>query len=414
MLRERWMTATVRAGSLRTQWKRAAPVAVVIVAVSLGAWLLLKQPTSKQAFVNASVIALRAPIAGTLSFAPGVNVGDTVKTGQALGQVSGDLSNPRVSELRILDQQLKVQSADLAQREQSLDMRIADRERQQALYRDESRDQQSLQSRYAGAQIQQAHAELARLDALSALADADMHRASMLFDKGYLSRAGYERSVGTARANLAQAEAQRALVNQSQVSYAAARAGLQLDGPRALSEPEQRNRQLELELVDLKQQRAEAKTLDTATRQELERVEAELEHQRMASVAADRQSVVWSLDAQSGEALTAGSPIMQLVDCNDVWVDAFFDESDVSDLKVGAHAEVRLAQDSRRWTGVIETIRSGSGRVIVGQYVASPPPEIARRQLPVKVVTVRVRVDWKGALQPGQYCFAGRSAEVTI
>lgn len=412
MLREK--LATVRADTMRTDWKRAAPVMVGIVVVVLGAWLWLKRPTSKQAFVNASVIVLRAPIAGTLSFASGVNVGDAVKNGQVLGQVSGDLSNPRVSELRILEQQLKVQSADLAQRGQSLDLRIADRERQQALYRGESRDQQSLQSRYAGAQIQQAHAEQARLDALSALAESDMRRASTLFEKGYLSRAGYERSLATARANLAQADAQRALVDQTKVSYAAARAGLQLDGPRALSEPEQRNRQLELELVDLKQQRAETTTLGAATQQELARVEAELEHQRLASVAADRQSVVWSLDAQSGEALTAGSPIMQLIDCNDVWVDAFFDESDVRDLKVGAHAQVRLSQDSRRWTGVIETIRSGTGRVTVGQYVAAPPPEIARRQLPVKVVTVRVRVDWKGALQPGQYCFAGRSVEVTI
>lgn len=406
--------AALSVASVRTNWKRIAPAGIVILVVLLGGWLLFKRPTSKQAFVNASVIALRAPIAGTLTFASGVEVGDLVKLDQPLAGIAGDLSNPRVSELRILEQQLKVQSADLAQREVSLSSRIADREQQQAQYRSESKSQQTLQSRYAGAQIQQAHAELARLDALSALSDADMKRATSLFDKGYLSRAGYDRSIATARASLAQTQAQRAQISQSEATYAAARVGLQLDGPRALSEPEQRNRQLELELVDLRQQLQEAKTLGAATRDELARVETEFEHQRMATLKADRGSVVWSLDAQSGESLPAGAPIMQLIDCNDVWVDAFFDESDVRDLKVGAHADVTLSHDSRRWTGVIETIRSGSGRVTVGQYVASPPPEIARRQLPVKVVTVRVRVDWKGALQPGQYCFAGRSVDVSI
>ncbi|WP_185733509.1 HlyD family secretion protein [Burkholderia sp. Bp8998] len=394
--------------------KRALPVAVVAVALLVVGWWLLKRPSSKQAFINATVVVVRAPIAGTLSFPPGIEVGNLARTAMPIARIAGDLSNPRVSELRVLEQRLKVQSGDLAQRERSLALRIADRQRQQDRYRDESRRQQALQARYTGAQIAQARAELARLDAMSTLSEADMRRANALFEKGYLSRAGYERSIANARMSGAQVHAQRAQINQSEAAHAAARAGLQLDGPRALSEPEQRNRQLALELVDLRQQLQDTKMLGASTNDELTRVAAEFERQRMATLAADRPSVVWSLDAQSGEALTAGAPIMQLIDCNDVWVDAFFDESDVRDLEVGAPVKVSLSHDSRHWSGVIETIRSGSGRVTVGQYVAAPPPEIARRQLPVKVVTVRVRVDWKRELQPSQYCLAGRSVDVSI
>ncbi|VWC73557.1 multidrug resistance protein MdtN [Burkholderia aenigmatica] len=412
MRRESWVALQV--DSARAAWKRALPVVAIVVAILAVGWWWLKRPTSKQAFINATVIVVRAPIAGTLSFVPGVEVGNLAKASQPVATIAGDLSNPRASELRVLEQQLKVQSGDLAQRERSLALRIADRQQQQDQYRSESRSQQTLQARYAGAQIAQAHAELSRLDAMSALSEADMRRATALFEKGYLSRAGYDRSIANARVSVAQVQAQRAQVSQSEATYAAARVGLQLDGPRALSEPEQRNRQLELELVDLRQQLQETKALGASTIEELTRVSAEYAHQRMATLVADRPSVVWSLDAQSGEALTAGAPIMQLIDCNDVWVDAFFDESDVRDLKVGAPVKVSLSHDARHWAGVIETIRSGSGRVTVGQYVAAPPPEIARRQLPVKVVTVRVRVDWKRELQPSQYCLAGRSVEVSI
>ena len=42
------------------------------------------------------------------------------------------------------------------------------------------------------------------------------------------------------------------------------------------------------------------------------------------------------------------------------------------------------------------------------------PPEIARRQLPVKVLTAHIDIDWKDVPDPASFCLAGRSVTVNI
>ena len=76
-------------------------------------------------------------------------------------------------------------------------------------------------------------------------------------------------------------------------------------------------------------------------------------------------------------------------------------------------AQISLNNSSNlQWKGRVETIRAGTGRFEVGKYVVEPPPEITRRQLPVKVATVRIKVDWQKPARFDKFCLAGRSVNV--
>ncbi|PSB61987.1 HlyD family secretion protein, partial [Chroococcidiopsis cubana CCALA 043] len=122
---------------------------------------------------------------------------------------------------------------------------------------------------------------------------------------------------------------------------------------------------------------------------------------------------IWSIDSQSQEIVEANKSIIQLLNCQNLWIEAFINETEANKLVVGQEAEINLDNSSNlRWKGRVETIRAGTGRVEVGQYVVEPPPEIAQRQLPVRVATVRIKVDWQKSLRSDDFCLAGRSVNV--
>ena len=82
-----------------------------------------------------------------------------------------------------------------------------------------------------------------------------------------------------------------------------------------------------------------------------------------------------------------------------------------------AYASLQFATRSYfgrgEWDGEVTAIRFGSGRVTVGQYRVDPPPEVMRRQLPVRVVTAKIKVQWKQwSAHDKTECNVGSSVEV--
>jgi hypothetical protein len=104
---------------------------------------------------------------------------------------------------------------------------------------------------------------------------------------------------------------------------------------------------------------------------------------------------------------------IQLLNCQNLWIDAFINETDANKLVIEQKAEINLDRSTDvQWQEEVETIRAGVGRVKVGQYVVQPPPEIARRQLPTRVAAVRIKVNWKQIPESNDFCLAGRNVNV--
>ncbi|NJR76647.1 MAG: HlyD family efflux transporter periplasmic adaptor subunit [Scytonema sp. CRU_2_7] len=234
-----------------------------------------------------------------------------------------------------------------------------------------------------------------------------------------LASSGAE-TVSRAENKIAEAQQAEAVVKEAQskiklakLNLEATKAGLQLEGTRTLSYPETRVLELDVELTDLKQQERNLSKEIQSIQSQLSITSKELLLQQNVLVIAPTTGVIWSIDSKSQEIVEANKSIIQLLNCQNLWVEAFINETDASKLVVGQEAQINLNNSSHvQWKGRVETIRAGTGRFEVGQYVVEPPPEITRRQLPVRVAAVRIKVDWPKTSRFDDFCLAGRSVNV--
>ncbi len=200
---------------------------------------------------------------------------------------------------------------------------------------------------------------------------------------------------------------------QATAEQTAATQGLQLEGSKVLSYPAIRVREITQEIADLQQQQIELEATLKATQQEQAQINQQLALAQAAPIVIPTTGVVWSVPSPTGELgehIDAGTAVVQLLDCQHLWVDAFLAERQTRDLTVGSEAQVRFLSD-RPGTfhkGTVDSIRAGVGRTATGEDVAVPPPELVRRE-----VAVRVRLA-ETPMTSGEFCGVGRSVEVTF
>lgn len=398
-------------------YRKAGKYLLIAVLLLALLWLFTRKVTSKEAFINASVTQIASPIPGTLAWRPGQYPGARVTKSQLLGTVTGNASNAQISQLKTVQQTTEYHIADLSQQLNSNQLKTAVRLKQWKQYQQESQQQQQLQRDYARAGYQQAKAQEAAATQQALFARAQLKRAAELHRQGYLSDAGFERQRSEAAGLLARAQASQAESRQKTLDSEAAHLGLQLSGARTLTGPEQSQRDLQLKLDDLQQARGQLQTELAIARRNLSEINQQLAQQQQAEIHSTLDGMIWAVNAREGDSISSNISLIEVIDCQNSWVEAFFDESVAGQLQQGAQVKVSLSPTDSRygtWRGSIEAVRAGSGRVAVGESIVMPPPEIARRQLPVKVVTARIRIEWPEAIKTNRVCLAGRSVSVTL
>jgi multidrug resistance efflux pump len=372
------------------------------------------QIRSVQAFVNGEIIFVRAPIPGDLELkSEEIKLSNQLEKGTQIGTVKSTVENPRVSVLKIDSSQLETRLQDVQQQISGVKQQIRNRSELLKLFKQQTDIQKNLQRDYARQQIKQYEEQQIQSQAIGKLALAEAQRYNLLGKEGVVSRSKVEREIATAQQAQGKVKEIQSQIEQAKLAEKATKSGLQLEGTRTLSYPETRVYELEVELTDLKQQEKNLEKQLQSIQSQLVSTSKELQAQQIVSVLAPTTGVIWSIDTQPQEKVEANKSIIQLLNCNNLWVEAFVNETDANKLVIGQAAEINLSGLSNtQWKGQVETIRSGTGRIEVGQYVVEPPPEIARRQLPVRVATVRIKVDWEKTPKFGDFCLAGRSVNV--
>ncbi|MCP6759920.1 MAG: HlyD family efflux transporter periplasmic adaptor subunit [Fischerella sp. CENA71] len=372
------------------------------------------QIRSVQAFVNGEIIFVRASIPGELELkSEKIKLSNKLEKGTQIGTIKSNVENPRVSVLIIEKQQLKTRQQDIQQQISGIRQQIRNREELMKLFKQQSSIQRNLQRNYARQQIRQYEGQKIQSEASEKLAFANAQRYKFLGKEGAVSLSTAENEIATAQQAFGKVKETQSQLEQAKLILKATRVGIQLDGTRTLSYPETRVYELEVELTDLKQQEKNLSKQIQSIQSQLSITSKELLFQQNVSVLAPTTGVIWSIDSQPQEIVEANKSIIKLLNCQNLWVEAFINETDANKLVVGQAAEISLNGSSyAQWKGRVETIRAGTGRIEVGQYVVEPPPEIARRQLPVRVATARIKVDWQKTPRFGDFCLAGRSVNV--
>ena len=383
-------------------------------AIGVGLRRNLSPIRSVQAFINGEITFVRSPIPGELQLQNEKMVlGSKLKRGTRIGTIESTVENPRVSVLTVEKQQLETSLHNVRRQLSGVKRQIQNRTKLSNLFKQQTGIQKTLQSDYARQEIEQYQSEIAHARAEEKVALADAQRFASLAEQGAVTISEADNEIARAQQASAMAKQAQAKIDRAKLKLEATEAGLQLEGTRTLSYPETRVFELNVELTDLRQQKRNLEEQIQSIQSELLVTSEELQVQQNVSITAPTTGVIWSIDSQPQEMVEANQPIIQLLNCQNLWIDAFIQETDANKLVIGQKAEINLdGSTDIGWKGQVETIRAGVGRVEVGQYVVQPPPEIARRQLPTRVAAVRIKVDWQKTFKPGDFCFAGRNVDV--
>jgi multidrug resistance efflux pump len=371
------------------------------------------QISSAQAFVNGKITFVRASIPGELELNEKIELGKQLQQGIQIGAIKSTVENPRVSVLTIEKKQLSTQLQDVQQQLSGVKQQIQNRTELMNLFKQQTDTQRTLEIDFIERQIKQYEAEKAQAQAKEKVARADAQRFASLAEEGAANVSRAENETAQAEQLSAVVQEAQSKIEQAKLSLEATKVGLQLDGTRTLNYSEIRVLELDAELTDLQQQEKNLEKQIQSIQSQLFTTNKEFKDQQTDLVLAPMTGVIWSIDSQPQEIVKANQPIIQLLDCQNLWVDAFINETDTNQLAIGQKAEINLDNSSDvQWQGQIETVRAGTGRIEVGQYVVEPPPEIASRQLPVRVATVRIKIDRQKNPRIEDFCLAGRSVNV--
>ena len=138
-------------------------------------------------------------------------------------------------------------------------------------------------------------------------------------------------------------------------------------------------------------------------------IEQQIALQKQALAAMPFAGVVWSVHAQNGGEVAAQETVLRVLDPRRVWVDAFIHEKHTTKFHIGAPVMVRAVDGAETWTGRVESVRGGAGRMSPEQFVAVPANELARRR-----VAVRIRLESANPFGASEFFGIGRSVKVTL
>jgi membrane fusion protein, multidrug efflux system len=113
---------------------------------------------------------------------------------------------------------------------------------------------------------------------------------------------------------------------------------------------------------------------------------------------------------QVGDYITAATPVFSVISSRDVWVEANFKEDDLTYMRPGQSAEVRIdAYPGRRFKARVASLSPGTG----AQFSLLPPENATGNWVKV-VQRVPVRLQLDDAALDGVALHAGLSVDVTV
>lgn len=323
----------------RRRGRRLALIAAAAVALLLGGvatwWLVLRPPA-----LPPGVVAVSGRIEGDDSAIASktsgrireitVREGDVVKAGDIIAILDDDQIRAREQQAEAAVQQAE---ARLRVSEQQMEV-VGEQLRQSELGVDQARTDAKGKVSEAEGRLAAAEAQLAQADASYAQARWDRDAARQLYERGLIAEQEVRRSESNEQAQSAIVAASRRQVEAARGALTAAQANL--------VNPALRTSQLAAVRVQLTQARSDI----LAARADADRARAQLDEARAnrkdLAVVAPFSGTVATRTAEPGEVVTAGTPIITLIDLGRVYLRGFIPEGQIGRVRLGQAARVYL------------------------------------------------------------------------
>jgi multidrug resistance efflux pump len=376
-------------------------------------WQRMAAVTTTEAFINGRITTVRAPIDGVVRQLQVPQTGTLVETNQVLLNVVDPLANSqdvqqRLSDLELaqtrletLNQKLQQETPTYDPRKQELLLNINDLSLRTQL----QQKQLSLDVILARNKVEQAQLDLQIAQKQEELARSKYEKYKKLADSGAVPRVSMEEAYNEWKVKSLQAKKTKVALKTAESELAAKQ---QLRGETSTIAQKRlsllRSRQQQQVPSDLQQEnkrRRQNLTLEkqevmariNTLRQEIELARQVARNRTRDRVEAPKRGVVWEILAQEGERVSANQPLMEVLDCSSLWVEAFVTIDDLKRFQIGSPVEVKLQYRQEQLQGEVKTIRSYlAGGSDLGKDVAVQPPDFKRQQL----VQVRIELQERG------------------
>lgn len=300
--------------------------------------LFSQLPTGR---VNADLITLRSPIDGQISFAA-QQIGERVARGQPLAV----LRDPPERDVRLAN--LQAQTAALAERIAGLDQQIAGLDPFLQRLGGDSRNFRSAVISNLSAQIAEAEARVRQAEANVRLLDAQFRRIEPLAQKGYASRADFDRrrsEVDVAQADLA---ALRQTLIRLRNERDAAEKGIYLsDSYNNAPYSQQRRDEVELQRLALVNRKTELEAEYAQVERQLDAEQRRRQQIGEAALVAPVDGVLWRQLESEGATVGISTPVLQIADCSRIFFEVLRERRAEQNLSIGDSVAVEFERNGQ-------------------------------------------------------------------
>ena len=359
---------------------RYTALVIGILTVILALWIMVGEQmsgASANAVVNAPVVTVRAPVAGTLRL-PERQLGSRVSRGQVIASVQDTL----VDRVRLYDllMELRLEHAARLQTEQTLEetqelrQHLVDRAETFRMHR-----LQELETRLS-------HAE-ARL---AILEDTDSPDGTV---QQLPATDGPNVVSATPRPRSLMLEDAREQVAVLEIALSAARQGVFLgDGYNDAPNSEQRVTELDSEIATLTTGLAEAQARHAAVEERISRERIRVNSLTGGEIAATVNGSFWEILEADGVTVQRGDPLVRLVDCDSTLVTLSVTERVYNQLEIGQAAKFRLGGRSTVYDATISRL-AGSGAETIYRNLAVAPSQRHLERFDVALIVPDLQSD---------------------
>lgn len=147
-------------------------------------------------------------------------------------------------------------------------------------------------------------------------------------------------------------------------------------------------------------------------KESLEQISAQLKLHEKGRGVTSVDCVVWAILRKNGDLVNAGDTVMQIIDTNRIWVDAFFREKDAKHLLSQTAVTVIARDNQKRWEGKILFVRKGrflEEDISILSDVARP-----KKRDEAHMVCARIEVNWDSLYSAQDFYGYGKNVTALI
>ncbi len=381
---------------------------IILALILLGLLLFVYMPRffytySISAVVSGRTVQIVAPIPGEITFNLPL-FGQEVKKGQEIAA----FKNPTVDKVKL--EQLSIDQKYYQERINASEQEI---KKNQNLYDELNKSWKTYLDSMEQRSIITLHRSEDRQQQLLAALDTawrDFNRKKDLAERGFASRSEFDTSKSRyqeAREEVDQAE--NDIRNYlSQINAIRDGISVNADGRSDYPGQKQKMDDIQMKLNDISSRIEEYKVklnnIDTVKTAEVERINL-LSTRKVDSPV---NGTIWRLFSAQGTFVEQNTPIMEVLDCSNVFVDVALPERLFEKIKPGQKAYIKLNGSSKEIEGTTAYVRGGSiDPRVAGLMVGLPN---VQRQREIQVLVKFEESDLKQI--DGDFCHVGRTGQV--